>query len=428
MKARLTLALFAGLLSSTAVAQQVLTWSSSDCSECQSTIVSAKWYLDGSGLAGEAIDGKTATAVAAVSLIEGNFAVAIGLGMESGPPISINPKHATTLETDSAPHMVLYPLSGPESDSAKKGTAVKRLFKGETVTLTPQKPLAGFLFFPSDPAATHVTVVITVGSETFRFPFARDPSARAKFGDPAKFAQQAIAREAREATASSTEGLAAPPRAQAAADNTPSGQKLIAETMVAAKGSVPTGQDAKCAKSIAFAVAEGGPVVSREPKFTRKWIEKNERKYPGICFSQTPGSQSSNYVVVFSTSQSAFNGIYPTTRTSTATNTTPVNGSGTITSNYGTTWNYTYSGSVTTTTTTTSQVNLPYTDTTRAIYAYAYDDRGDLVSRRYRTITTRQGGDGANTLGYNLGAALGSIHLRERLLKDAVEDIARTSQ
>jgi hypothetical protein len=36
--------------------------------------------------------------------------------------------------------------------------------------------------------------------------------------------------------------------------------------------------------------------------------------------------------------------------------------------------------------------------------------------------------DGANTLGYNLGAALGAIHLKQHLLKNAVEDITKGSK
>jgi YD repeat-containing protein len=102
-----------------------------------------------------------------------------------------------------------------------------------------------------------------------------------------------------------------------------------------------------------------------------------------------------------------------------------VSGQGTVTDNDGGTWNYTYNGTVTSSTTTTSYVNLPFTDTATSIYAYSYDQAGHLVSERRRTITTRQGGDGANTLGYNLGAALVRIHFRERLLKDAVNDLTR---
>jgi hypothetical protein len=40
-------------------------------------------------------------------------------------------------------------------------------------------------------------------------------------------------------------------------------------------------------------------------------------------------------------------------------------------------------------------------------------------------MTTRQGGDAYNTLGYNLGASLGAIHIKERLLKDTVDDVAK---
>ena len=83
------------------------------------------------------------------------------------------------------------------------------------------------------------------------------------------------------------------------------------------------------------------------------------------------------------------------------------------------------SGTETTTTTTATQENLPYTDTTSTLYVNAYRQNGALVSQRWRSITTRQGGEGANTLGYNLGAALAAIHIKERLLKDSVEDVAK---
>jgi hypothetical protein len=186
-------------------------------------------------------------------------------------------------------------------------------------------------------------------------------------------------------------------------------------------------KSAGCDKNISFAVAEGGQVVSRVPTFADKWVSKNARKYSGICFSQVPNSQAANYLLVFSTSQAAFNGIYPTVRTSTSTNTTPVSGNGTVTDSYGSVWNYTYDGTVTTTTTTTTHENLPYTDNSATIYLGSYDQHGRLISERWHTITTRQGGDGMNTLGYNLGAALGAMHTKERLLKSVVKDVAKVS-
>jgi hypothetical protein len=132
-----------------------------------------------------------------------------------------------------------------------------------------------------------------------------------------------------------------------------------------------------------------------------------------------------NYVLVFSTSRSSFYGIFPTVKTSTNTNSSPISGNGTVTTDSGSMWSYTYQGTETTTTTTTTQEDLPYTDTTTSLYVNAYNQNGVLVSQRSRAITTRQGGEGANTLGYNLGAALGAIHIKERLLKDAVEDIVK---
>src|SRR5487761_453369 len=175
---------------------------------------------------------------------------------------------------------------------------------------------------------------------------------------------------------------------------------------------------AACEKSISFGIAGPGGVVPGVPKFAWKWARKNASKYPGLCFSQSANLNAQNFLLVFSASRSAFNGFYPTVRTTTSTDTTPVSGSGTLTDEYGGTWDYTYEGTATNTTTTTTRENVPYTDTAHTVYLYAYDQRGKVVSGRWRTISTREGGDAANTLGYNLGALLrASIDTRGRLLK-----------
>lgn len=178
-----------------------------------------------------------------------------------------------------------------------------------------------------------------------------------------------------------------------------------------------------CRTNISFAVTTPGGIVPGAPKFTQKWIKKNSKNYPGFCFSQTPAPYGENYLLAFSTSQAVFNGFYPTVRTATSTAMTPVSGNGTVTDNYGNSWNFNYSGTATTTTTTTTRENVPYTDTSHTLYLYAYDQQGRLISGRWRTITTRQGGDGANTLGYNLGAALGAIRIKERLLQSVFNDV-----
>jgi hypothetical protein len=176
---------------------------------------------------------------------------------------------------------------------------------------------------------------------------------------------------------------------------------------------------ATCSKNVSFAYAESGhPIRMMVPNFVQKWIKKNHSKHPSVCFSQTPAPSIPNYLFVFSESSSAFSGLYPTVRTST--NTSPVSGSGTVTDTYGSTWQYTYSGTVTTTT--TEHYETPYTDTTETLYLYAYGENGTTISQRWRGRTVRAGGDGWNTLGYNLGSLMATHHYPEKLLADVVKD------
>ncbi|HEV2418537.1 MAG TPA: hypothetical protein VGX94_12095 [Terriglobia bacterium] len=184
-----------------------------------------------------------------------------------------------------------------------------------------------------------------------------------------------------------------------------------------------------CGKNISFGIGTPSGIAPSVPNFARKWIRKNARKYPGLCFSQSVSPNAQNFLLVFSTSQSEFSGFYPTVRTYTSTNTAPVSGSGTVTDDYGGTWDFTFDGTMTTTTTTTTQENLPYTDTANTLYLYAYDQRGQLISHHSRTISTRSGGDGMNTLGYNVGAVLVAlVDTRGRLIKDVVSDVYKAQE
>jgi hypothetical protein len=200
-------------------------------------------------------------------------------------------------------------------------------------------------------------------------------------------------------------------------------KKLLASIVILSSFSL--GQTPACQKNISFAVAEGGQIVLRAPKFTEKWIKNNQKKYPGLCFSQMPDPRAANYLFLFSTSQSAFNGFDPFVRTTTSTSSSPVYGSGTATDNYGSTWNYSYSGTDTTTITTSTTENVPYTITSNTLFLNAYDQKSRLISDHWRTASRKQGGDASSTLGYNLGSALRGIHLKEGLLKSAVEDVAK---
>jgi hypothetical protein len=412
---------------------QTFTWSSKDCSTCESSILNPGWYSDGSGIFIEAIPKENAFVTAGVSGGTDYFFVAVAVGIEGTGTITVDPMRAVMLESDSSPHMVLFPIRHPDLRSYKGTVVDKKQLKDKPVNVTADKPAAGYLVFAADNNASHVIVVVEIGNETFRFPFVRNPSARGKFVDPDTSSGSTVAQGMQAATAEDGKPQSPQLSALPAAEMAASSNQQASTTAANGKPSqVAVGAPRACDKNVSFAVAEGGQIVSRVPAFADKWISKNQKKYAGLCFSQAPDSRAANYLLVFSTSRSAFNGIYPTVRTDTSTNTstTPVSGSGTVTDNYGGMWNYTYDGTATTTTTTTTTTheNLPYTDTSNTLYLNSYDQQGRMISQRWRTITTRQGGDGANTLGYNLGAALGAIHMKEHLLKSVVEDVAKGSR
>ncbi len=169
---------------------------------------------------------------------------------------------------------------------------------------------------------------------------------------------------------------------------------------IAASAQTPT----DCKKNITLFIASGGQLREVGPAFAYRWIEKNRKKYKGICFAQYAQANIDNYAMVFSENQGLSYGFQPVLHTSTSTSIIPINGSGTFTSSdTGATWQYTYNGTETTTTTTQSRQNAPYTDSANTLYITTYSATGAMISRRWRTFTSRQGGDAANTFGYNLG-------------------------
>jgi len=136
---------------------------------------------------------------------------------------------------------------------------------------------------------------------------------------------------------------------------------------------------AKCSKTVTFAIAEGGQPVPAIPKFVSKWIgkAKHVEAYPQLCFSQIPSSNTYNYVVILSNSESGFAGFTPSAHTYTSTG--PLGGSVAGISGYGGTWNYTYTGIPAPAT--TSSTALQRIDASREnLILHVYDQEGRQVS------------------------------------------------
>jgi hypothetical protein len=198
--------------------------------------------------------------------------------------------------------------------------------------------------------------------------------------------------------------------------------------------SAPAKADAKAQtekSTVTFAtVFENGTVQPLMPDWAIKWIKKNEKKYPGVHF-QTSGDAvpgGKNFLVVFSASSRVLQGFQPVTHTQTSTSTSQVSGSGTVTSNYGDTWNYDTNGTVNTTTTTTVHENAGYTQNTNILYVTAYDEKGTMIAQQTHVYSTQAGGDASYAAGYNFGNAIRAINARGRTLEWVVDRIEGRKQ
>jgi hypothetical protein len=377
--------LMAWCLPAAAEQPDTFTWSSTACEKCQSTIVYQAWFSDKSPLVAEGMPGMHAGALVAMSLVKDTVVVSLGLSIARDPPLTLDPRQSVTIETDSAPNMVLYALQSPGPGFRKDDVAVLRQLNSRSLPLQAHVPVSGFLFFPFDRKATHFVVVVKVGEETFRFPFARDPRAQEKFGDP----------------------------------------HILGLTSTAGNAAGLAERSRMCSRNVSFVVSNDGKLVAQTPAFAGKWLEKNGAQYPGVCFSQAPDPRIVNYLVAFAPSEAAFDEFSPLLQAFPVKDSAGLREEGSGNVRQRATWTYHYSGTAASTTTTTTFIEQPFGDKTRTLYAFTWDQNGRLISRRQRAVSTRRSGIEVFNLGEGVAASIAGSHLKERLLDDAVHDLTR---
>ena len=177
---------------------------------------------------------------------------------------------------------------------------------------------------------------------------------------------------------------------------------LVLQLSAFATAESPLPEQVSCAKTISFAIAEGGQPVPAIPKFAGKWIGKKYHfeGHPELCLSQIPSSSTANYVVIFSISESSFDGLTPSAHTYTSTG--PLSGNVAGVSSYGGTWNYSYTRALPPGT--TSSIDLQKVDASKKVLVVrAYNQQGRVVSH------------------YSVDAD----HSREKSLEQVITDIHR---
>ncbi len=158
-----------------------------------------------------------------------------------------------------------------------------------------------------------------------------------------------------------------------------------------------------CDKNVSFAVAENGQPVPDVPKFVLKWLGSSSRRdhYSSICFSQIPSATLTNYIVVFSTTPGAFEGLKPSAHTYRS---APQSHDGiTPVSSYGGTWSYAYTGAAPQSNTDT--LSLKRDDKPKSLEVRAFDQGGRQVSQY----------------------SLASVSSREKLLEKVLDNILTDS-
>ncbi|HTF26191.1 MAG TPA: hypothetical protein VK937_20135 [Candidatus Limnocylindria bacterium] len=184
------------------------------------------------------------------------------------------------------------------------------------------------------------------------------------------------------------------------------------------------GQRAGCTKNVSLGSLDKEKLFLAIPEWAANWYEKNQKRFPGMCFSDSPMPGAQNYLVVFYASAPAVSGIDPLKNISASGDMSPLSGVGTFTTSYGSTWHYTYDRTATTTVTTVLTEKVPHNLQPNVLYAIAYSEQGIPISQHWPTAMTK-GREISGKPGKNRDASPPAIHMMGELLNEMAEDIAK---
>ena len=142
------------------------------------------------------------------------------------------------------------------------------------------------------------------------------------------------------------------------------------------------GHRAGCTKNITIAGLKGEKLVLGTPGWAERWIEKNQKRMPEMCFSDTPMTTAKNYLIVFYTAPSNTNATQVADPTATPQG-APAGGVGAFTLSYGSTWHYAQERNVGVTVLTRDEADEPQAELGKVWYATAYTEEGVPVSEHW---------------------------------------------
>jgi hypothetical protein len=185
------------------------------------------------------------------------------------------------------------------------------------------------------------------------------------------------------------------------------------------------GQRPGCTKNVTLGSLRDEMLVLGTPAWATKWIEKNQRRMPQTCFSDTPMAGAQNYLIVFYTPGAAANGGELTNASLNSLQGTPATGVGAFTTKYGLTWHYAYDRTVGATINSRNDADEPHSRAGQVLYATAYTEEGVPVVQHW---PERQGKltDGISKDSKKIrNATAANERISSDLLSQMVEDILK---
>ena len=185
------------------------------------------------------------------------------------------------------------------------------------------------------------------------------------------------------------------------------------------------GQVSTCTKNVSLGSIEKERLFLAIPEWALNWHEKNQKRFPGICFSDSLMSGAQNYLVVFFMAAPQVSAAESLVKISPPGEMTPAHGEGSFTASYGSTWHYTYEGTVTTTITSVSAEKAPHNQPSTLLYVTAYSEQGIPVSHHRPASVQKPVERLVTKPGKSNDASLLAPRGMEELLNQTMADIAK---
>jgi len=184
------------------------------------------------------------------------------------------------------------------------------------------------------------------------------------------------------------------------------------------------GQSSNCNKNVSLGSMDKDKLFLAIPDWALQWYEKNQKRFPRICFSDSLMSGAKNYLVVFHMVGPHAPETESLAKVPSSGDTTSESGTGSFTASYGSTWHYTYERTVTTTILSVSAEMAPHNQPSTPLYATAYSEQGIPVSH-YSATSGRRVKETSYKPGKGPDVELPKFRVMEELLSHILEDIAK---